>query len=63
MLHLRLLGLGFALIVGGLLVSVILKMGGPWPIIGLVMEIAGMIVLAVNIFLMMKNRTSGGPPR
>lgn len=63
MRHLQLLGLGAALIFTGLLVSVILQLGGPWTMIGVALEIAGVAVLAVNIFLMMKNRTPGGPPR
>lgn len=63
MRHLQLLGLGSALIFAGLMVSVILQLGGAWMTIGIVMQIAGVAVLAVNIFLMMKNRTPGGPPR
>lgn len=63
MLHLRLLALGFALIIAGLMVAVVLDLGGAWMPIGVAMEIAGVVVLGINIGLMLKNRKPGGPPR
>lgn len=63
MRHISLLIAGFALIVSGLMVSVVLNLGGPWVGIGLALEIIGVLVLGVNIVLMLKNRAPGGPPR
>lgn len=63
MRHIYLLITGVALIVAGLMVSVVLKLGGAWTGIGIALEIAGVVVLAINIVLMLKNRTSGQPPR
>ncbi len=63
MRHIYLLITGVALIVAGLMVSVVLKLGGAWTGIGIALEVAGVVVLAINIVLMLKNRTSGQPPR
>ena len=63
MRHIYLLVLGIALMVSGLMVAVVLKLGGAWTGIGIALEIAGVIVLGINIALMLKNRTPGQPPR
>lgn len=63
LLHLKLFIFGVALIVAGLMIAVVLKLGGAWVGIAVFLEAVGVILLGVNVFLMMRTRKPGEPPK
>lgn len=60
MLNLRLFITGVALILAGVIVAVVLKLGGAWTGIGIALEVIGVVLLGVNIGLMIRQRGRSG---